>query len=50
MKLNIKKIYEDSLIPQYGSKYAAGLDVFSYIDITIKPRTRQLIPIGITVS
>ena len=50
MKLNIKKIHDDSLMPQYGSKYAAGLDVFSYIETTIKSRTRQLIPTGITVS
>ena len=50
MKLNIKKLYEDSIIPSYGSKFAAGLDITSYIDCDIEPNTRKLISTGLSVS
>jgi dUTP pyrophosphatase len=50
MKLNIKKLYEDSIIPSYGSKFAAGLDITSYIDCDIEPKTRKLISTGLSVS
>jgi dUTPase len=33
MNFNIKKLHEDATIPMYGSAYAAGLDINSYIDI-----------------
>jgi dUTP pyrophosphatase len=50
MNFNIKKLHEDATIPMYGSAYAAGLDINSYIDIDIPPKTRKIIPTGISVS
>jgi len=50
MNINIKKLHKDAIIPMYGSSYAAGLDINSYIDIDIPPKTRKLIPTGISVS
>jgi len=50
MKLNIKKLYDDSILPQYGSAYAAGLDLTSYVDTVIEPRSRKLISTGISIS
>ena len=50
MKLNVKKINKDSQLPIYGSDFAAGLDIFSYIDYNVTPRSRALIPTGISVS
>ena len=50
MILNIKKLYEDSEIPKYGSTYAAGMDLFSHDDYEIPPRTRKLVSTGISMS
>jgi dUTP pyrophosphatase len=50
MNINIKKLHEDSIIPAYGSEYAAGLDINSYIDISVPPQTRKLIQTGISIS
>lgn len=50
MKLNIKKLHLDSQMPIYGSEYAAGLDLFSYIDLKVSANSRALIPTGISLS
>jgi dUTP pyrophosphatase len=50
MKLNIKKLHDDVLLPKYGSEFAAGLDICSSIDINIEPNSRKLVPTGISVS
>jgi dUTP pyrophosphatase len=50
MQLNIKKLYNDSILPQYGSACAAGLDLNSYVDIVVEPKTRKLISTGISIS
>ena len=50
MILNIKKLYDSSIIPTYGSEFAAGLDVTSYIDCDVEPRSRKLVPTGISIS
>ena len=51
MKLNIK-LDENAKIPEYGSEYAAGMDLFSnnIEDIIIFPKTRKLISTGIYMS
>jgi len=51
MKLNIK-LDEHAKIPEYGSEYAAGIDLFSnnIEDISILPKTRKLISTGIYIS
>ena len=50
MKLNIKKLHNDVLLPKYGSEFAAGLDICSYIDCDVEPNSRKLIPTGISIS
>lgn len=34
----IQKIHEDSIIPTKGSIYAAGYDIYSYVDDIISPQ------------
>ena len=50
MKLNIKKLNDDSKIPTYGSDYAAGLDIYSAVDLDIPSNTRKLVPTGISIA
>jgi dUTP pyrophosphatase len=51
MNLNIK-LDENAKIPEYGSEYAAGIDLFSSNteDIIILPKNRKLIPTGLYIS
>lgn len=50
MNINVKKLYEDSQIPKYGSEYAAGMDLYSHDNYEIPSRTRKLVSTGISVS
>lgn len=50
MILNIKKLYPDITTPIYGSDFAAGLDIASYEDISVLPRSRVLVSTGISLS
>lgn len=50
MKLNVIKLRENATLPKYGSEWAAGLDITSSADIAVLPRSRMLIPTGISVS
>lgn len=43
MKVNIKKLNENAVIPTRGSEYAAGYDLYAYI-----PKQSQTIPAGQT--
>ena len=50
MQLSIKLLHEDAKIPEYGSCYAAGLDIYSCVDIEVPPSTRIPISTGISLS
>ena len=50
MKLNVIKLSEKATLPKYGSEYAAGLDITSTTDISVPPRSRVLVPTGISLS
>ena len=50
MKLYVKKINPDAVLPSYGSNGAAGLDLCAYQDHTVIPGERKLIPTGICVQ
>jgi dUTP pyrophosphatase len=50
MRLNIKKLTEEAQVPVYGSVAAAGMDLFSAVDLTVPPQTRKLVSTGISVS
>lgn len=50
MRLNIKKLVEEAQVPVYGSAAAAGMDLFSAVDVVVPPQTRKLVSTGISVS
>jgi len=50
MKIKIKKLHDDSKMPEYAHPGDAGLDLFSYNDYTIKPGERALISTGLLIE
>lgn len=50
MKLLIKKLYPNALIPSYGSNGAAGLDLCAYGEHIVSAKTRKLISTGISIQ
>jgi len=50
LKVKIKKISEDAIIPNYAHEDNAGMDLFSVKDVLILPGHRALIPTGIKVE
>lgn len=50
MKLLIKKIHNDAITPTYGSKYAAGLDLYAYGSCYVTAHTREIISTGICIE
>ena len=52
MKINIKKLNKNAIIPTYGSEYAAGADVYACVEgeVEIKPHTTAVIPTGVALE
>lgn len=52
MRVNIKKLNENAIIPTYGSEYAAGADLYACIDedVVILPGETKLIKTGIAIE
>lgn len=50
MKIKIKKLYEDSVIPTRGSEYAAGYDLYAHEGATIKPHETVKIGTGVAIQ
>jgi dUTP pyrophosphatase len=50
MKLLVKKLQEDAVLPSYGSEDAAGLDLCAYGEHKVLAHTRKLIPTGICIE
>ncbi len=50
VKVKIKKVREDAIIPQYAHPGDAGLDVYSSVDLVISPGERAIVPIGIAME
>ncbi len=52
MKVNIKKLNENAVIPTYGSPYAAGADLYACIEEeqTIMPGETKLIKTGLAIE
>lgn len=52
MKVAIKKLNDNATIPTYGSKYAAGADLYACLDgdVTIAPHTTVMIPTGLAME
>ena len=52
MKVKVKKLNAKAVVPSYGSKYAAGADLYACIeeDIVIPPHKTALIPTGLAME
>lgn len=52
MKVNIKMLNPNAVIPSYGSEFAAGADLYACIsgEITILPHSTEVIPTGIALE
>lgn len=53
MTINIKKLYDDAIIPTRGTIESAGYDLYAYLDkdeIIIKPMQTVLIKTGIAIE
>lgn len=53
MNINIKKLYEDSIIPTRGSLDAAGYDLYAHLDsdsISLNPGETYMVGTGIAVE
>ncbi|MBD1918474.1 MULTISPECIES: dUTP diphosphatase [Cyanophyceae] len=50
MKIKIKKLSEDAIIPSYAHKNDAGMDLCSIDEVEIAPGETQLIHTGISIE
>lgn len=50
MKVKIKKLSNDAIIPKYATKGDAGMDLFSIEDYTLKPGERKIFSLGFTLE
>lgn len=52
MKVNIKKLNDNAIIPTYGSRFAAGADLYACIenDVVVNPHQTVMIPTGIALE
>lgn len=50
MKINIKKLYKDAIIPTRGSEHAAGYDLYAYENVHISDGTTQKVKTGIALE
>lgn len=52
MKVSIKKLKENAVLPKYGSAEAAGADLYACIDaeVTVAPHATVLIPTGLAME
>lgn len=52
MKVKIKKLRQNAILPKYQTKYSAGMDLCACIDepIEIKSMERKLIPTGLSIE
>ena len=50
MNLFVKKLNLDSILPSFGSNFAAGLDVYAYGHHMVPAHSRLVIPTGISIE
>ena len=50
MEARVKKLYDDSILPTKGSKYAAGFDLYAHEDAVIEPHTNVKIGTGVAIT
>jgi dUTP pyrophosphatase len=50
MKLKIKKLHTDAIIPKYANLNDAGMDLFAIEDVAVEPMERKQVGTGIAVE
>lgn len=50
MKIAVKKLHPDAVLPSLGSEYAAGADLYSVEEITIQAGQTQLVHTGLAME
>lgn len=50
LKLNIKRLYDDVVLPSYAYAGDAGLDLRSHEDVELEPFERKLVSTGLAVA
>lgn len=52
MKISIKKLKPNALLPQFATAHAAGMDISACIDapVTLQPHERAVIPAGFAIA
>ena len=50
MKLKIKKLVEDAIIPDYKTAGAAGMDLYAAESVLLPPNSRTLVSTGIAIE
>ena len=52
MKINVKKLRDTAVLPEQGSAYAAGYDLFADVDaeVVIEPHKTAMIPTGLAME
>mgnify|MGYP002868003077 FL=1 len=50
MKVNIKKVHADAIIPEYKTEGAAGCDVIAVEEVIIKPNESFLVRTGLSIE
>lgn len=50
MKIEIKKLHPDAVIPQYATPGAAGFDLVAVEDVTLYPGDTALVKTGLSVA
>ncbi len=52
MKLNVKKLNPDAIIPSYGSQHAAGADLYALTEgtLTVKPNETVFVHTGLALE
>ena len=52
MKVRIKKLSENAVVPTYGTDFAAGADLYACLEkeVTIEPHTTYMVPTGLAME
>lgn len=52
MKIKIKKLRPNAILPKYQTDLSAGMDIYACLDesMTIKPMERVIVPTGVSIE
>ena len=50
MKIKIKKVHPDAIIPKYAHPGDAGMDLYTTGSVVLRPGERKSIPVGVAIE